>query len=68
MVPICLTVCWSKLNKVAALSGTIVGSLCSLTAWLVSAYKIYGEVTVATTGQAYATISVRSPPPPPFRT
>ncbi|KAF9038370.1 Na+/solute symporter [Hymenopellis radicata] len=57
MVPICLTVCWSKLNKVAALSGTIVGSLCSLTAWLVSAYKIYGEVTVATTGQAYATIS-----------
>ncbi|KAF2864876.1 urea active transporter [Massariosphaeria phaeospora] len=50
VLPATLTLMWSKQNWYAATFTPILGFICSLIAWLVTAQKEGGELTVATTG------------------
>lgn len=47
MIPIALTVAWSKLTRAAVLSGSIVGAILGMLAWMVSCWKIYGLLSPA---------------------
>jgi urea-proton symporter len=51
VVPISLSVVWRKTNKGAAISAAIAGLICGVLAWISSADILYGEVSIASTGQ-----------------
>ncbi|KZT28417.1 Na+/solute symporter [Neolentinus lepideus HHB14362 ss-1] len=58
VVPVALTICWKKQTKVAAITGAIVGCAAGLFAWLLTAAMTNGGVlSVATTGQEYASVA-----------
>jgi SSS family transporter len=50
VVPVTL-VLWKKANKVSATAGALAGLACGLLVWISSAYALYGEVSVASTGR-----------------
>lgn len=50
VLPATLTLMWKGQNKWAAMLSPPLGLCCSLIAWLVTAKKQYGELTVVTTG------------------
>lgn len=50
VLPATLTLMWKGQNKWAATLSPPLGLMCSLIAWLVTASKKYGELTVETTG------------------
>ena len=50
VLPATLTLMWSKQNTVAATLSPILGLCCSLIAWLVTAKKQGGDLSVASTG------------------
>jgi Na+/proline symporter len=50
VIPATLTLMWKRQNVVAATATPILGLFCSLTAWLVTAKKESGSLSVATTG------------------
>ncbi|CZR59441.1 probable DUR3-Urea permease [Phialocephala subalpina] len=53
VLPACLTLLWSGLNKQAAMLSPPLGLCCSLVAWLVTCYKESGVLTVDTLGANY---------------
>lgn len=55
--PAALTVCWKKQSSNGALFGALGGLSAGLTAWLVTAKTLYGELTIATTGSSYPTLA-----------
>jgi Na+/proline symporter len=55
VLPAAFTVSWKKQSKLSAIAGTLGGLASGLTAWLVAAKTLYGELTVTTTGSSYAT-------------
>jgi len=50
VLPAALTLMWSRMNKWAATLSPPLGLVCSLIAWLVTAKKEGGDLTVASTG------------------
>lgn len=50
VVPVALSLIWKDQNWIAAAFSPILGLVCSITAWLVTAKKQYGVLTVETTG------------------
>lgn len=50
VLPAALTLLWSQQNMLAATLSPILGLACSLIAWLVTAKKQYGNLSVASTG------------------
>lgn len=50
VLPVSLTLIWKKQNKIAATLSPVLGLASALVAWLVTAKKQYGELTVASTG------------------
>ncbi|KAA6415502.1 MAG: urea active transporter [Lasallia pustulata] len=50
VLPATLTLLWSKQNMIAATLSPILGLTCSLIAWLVTAKKQYGNLSVQSTG------------------
>ncbi|KAI4169047.1 MAG: hypothetical protein LQ343_005980 [Gyalolechia ehrenbergii] len=50
VLPAALTLLWSDQNIVAATLSPILGLVCSLIAWLVTAKKQHGDLSVASTG------------------
>lgn len=56
VIPIALTVAWSKLTRAAVLSGSIVGAILGMLAWMVSCWKIYGSITVANLAEPYSAV------------
>ncbi|KAL8944114.1 MAG: hypothetical protein Q9211_000705 [Gyalolechia sp. 1 TL-2023] len=50
VLPAALTLLWSDQNMIAATLSPILGLVCSLIAWLVTAKKQYGDLSVASTG------------------
>ena len=50
VIPTTLTLMWKRQNAIAAASTPILGLICSLTAWLVTAKREGGAITVETTG------------------
>lgn len=53
VLPVVLTLCWSKMNLVAAIASPILGSGLAIMAWLVCAKSLYGELTIVTTFEDY---------------
>ena len=50
VLPTTLTLMWKKQNQAAAALSPILGLACALIAWLVTAKKQYGDLSVASTG------------------
>lgn len=63
VLPVALTLLWSKQNTIAATLSPILGLASSLIAWLVTAKKEGGTLSVASTGSKYATHPRFLPPP-----
>lgn len=61
VVPIGLTVCWSRLSKHAAFWGTLIGTVAGMTGWFVGCIKIYGKVNVTNLALPYSAISGAAP-------
>jgi SSS family transporter len=47
--PVFACIAWSRVNKTAALVGTLTGEVCAIVAWLVSAATLEGELSIDTT-------------------
>ena len=60
VIPIALTILWSKTNKVAATAGAVIGLLCSTTVWVIVAsgaggfVESGGVIDLASLGNNYA--------------
>jgi Na+/proline symporter len=53
VLPACLTLLWNGMNKQSAMWSPPVGLALSLVAWIVTAQKLSGELTVDTLGANY---------------
>lgn len=53
VLPAILTVMWKKQNRIAAAASPVLGLICGLIAWLVTAQKLYGSLDVDSTGSNY---------------
>ncbi|KAF5124316.1 putative urea active transporter 1 [Metarhizium anisopliae] len=51
IVPTVFTILWKRQSKLAAISSPILGMATGIGVWLGSAAALYGEISVATTGQ-----------------
>lgn len=51
VLPIALTISWKKTNKNAAISGSIVGLTAGISSWIAATWLLYGQVSIATTGE-----------------
>ncbi|BCS24403.1 sodium:solute symporter family protein [Aspergillus puulaauensis] len=52
IIPLISTIIWNRQSKVAAIASAYLGMATGLAVWLSTAYRFYGEVSVASTGGA----------------
>lgn len=50
IIPLAFTLGWSGQTRLAAVLAPVLGFLTGLSIWLATAYRMYGEVTITTTG------------------
>ncbi|CDO93558.1 unnamed protein product [Kluyveromyces dobzhanskii CBS 2104] len=50
VIPLVLTILWDRQTLVAAIVSPIIGFLAGIAVWLGTAYKLYGNVTISSTG------------------
>ena len=43
VIPIALTVTWSKLTRAGVFCGCIIGAVLGMLAWMIGCWKIFGE-------------------------
>ena len=55
--PAAFAITWAGQSTAGAISGCLVGLIAGLTAWLVTAYQYFGEITIASTGEEYSTLA-----------
>lgn len=55
--PIFGTLTWKKTNPIGCVVGMLTGLVLGILAWLVTAYGLYGKVTVQTTNEQYPTLA-----------
>lgn len=55
--PTAFAITWTGQTKAGAISGCLLGLASGLTSWLVTANKLYGPLSVATTGMEYPTLA-----------
>lgn len=48
--PLVTCICWKKTSRNAAMTSTLIGLLCGMTTWLISAWKISGEISIPSLG------------------
>ncbi len=53
VVPVAYCLCWSKCTAKAAIAGAICGLIAGVVSWLSTAYALYGEISLASTGNDY---------------
>ncbi|KAJ7583799.1 Na+/solute symporter [Mycena floridula] len=56
VIPIALTVSWSKLSKPAVIAGPLCGAALGMTAWMVGCLKIYGSITITNLANPYSAV------------
>ncbi|EMD32761.1 hypothetical protein CERSUDRAFT_143319 [Gelatoporia subvermispora B] len=56
VIPIALTVTWSKLTRTAVYSGCIIGAILGMLAWMIGCWKIFGTINVANLAQPYSAL------------
>ncbi|SYW73776.1 probable DUR3 - Urea permease [Ustilago bromivora] len=57
VVPIFCGLVWKRTNKLACIVAMMVGIVCGVVTWLVTASCLYNQVSVATTGKDYPTLA-----------
>ena len=57
VAPISLGILWRKTNRTAATTAAVVGLACGVLAWIISAGMMFGEVTIASTGNVAALLT-----------
>jgi len=53
VIPVAYTITWKKQSAFAAVLGAVLGIICGIIAWLVAAQKLFGELTIKSTGDQY---------------
>ncbi|KAI0669067.1 putative urea transporter [Trametes maxima] len=56
VIPIALTVTWSKLTRAGVFAGCIAGAALGMLAWMVGCWKIYGEINVPNLAEPYSAL------------
>ncbi|KAI9066782.1 Na+/solute symporter [Trametes sanguinea] len=56
VVPIALTVTWSKLTRAGVFAGSISGAVLGMLAWMIGCWKIYGEINVPNLAEPYSAV------------
>ncbi|KAG9311093.1 Na+/solute symporter [Chiua virens] len=56
VIPIALTVSWSKLTRVAVFCGAIGGACLGILAWMISCWKIYGQINIPNLANPYSAV------------
>ncbi|KAH9916600.1 Na+/solute symporter [Epithele typhae] len=56
VIPIALTVSWSKLTRAAVFAGCIGGAVLGMLAWMIGCWKIYGEINIPNLAQPYSAV------------
>ncbi|KAH8093139.1 Na+/solute symporter [Cristinia sonorae] len=56
VVPIGLTVTWSKLTRAGVFSGCIIGAILGMLAWMIGCLKIYGEINITNLALPYSAV------------
>ncbi|CAG8741984.1 14268_t:CDS:2, partial [Ambispora leptoticha] len=59
--PVAFTITWKKQSAMAAIVSSIVGVICGIIAWLVTAKKLFDEITIQSTGDNYPIVSILVP-------
>ncbi|KAG1821419.1 Na+/solute symporter [Suillus variegatus] len=56
VIPIGLTVSWSKLTKAGVFCGAIGGACFGMLAWMIGCWKIYGQINISNLAQPYSAL------------
>ncbi|KAF9074610.1 solute symporter family transporter [Rhodocollybia butyracea] len=56
VIPITLTVSWSKLTKPAVILGPIIGSVLGMAAWMIGCWKILGSINMKNLANPYSAV------------
>ncbi|KAG9217729.1 hypothetical protein CCMSSC00406_0003582 [Pleurotus cornucopiae] len=56
VIPIALTVSWSKLTRAGVLSGALIGATLGMAAWMIGCWKIYGVINVTNLANPYSAV------------
>ncbi|KAG1786471.1 Na+/solute symporter [Suillus plorans] len=56
VIPIGLTVSWSKLTKAGVFCGAIGGAFFGILAWMIGCWKIYGQINISNLAQPYSAL------------
>ncbi|KAI0786264.1 Na+/solute symporter [Abortiporus biennis] len=56
VIPIGLTVTWSKLSKAGVFCGCIIGAILGMLAWMIGCWKIFGVINIANLAQPYSAV------------
>ncbi|KDR84544.1 hypothetical protein GALMADRAFT_133818 [Galerina marginata CBS 339.88] len=56
VIPIALTVTWSKLTEVGVLCGALVGAVLGMLAWMIGCWKIYGAINIPNLANPYSAV------------
>ncbi|CAG8481008.1 1404_t:CDS:2 [Cetraspora pellucida] len=59
--PVAFAITWRKQSAMAAIVSSVIGVVCGITAWLVTAQQLYGELTIKSTGDNYPIVSIFVP-------
>ncbi|KIJ61249.1 hypothetical protein HYDPIDRAFT_159840 [Hydnomerulius pinastri MD-312] len=56
VIPIALTVSWSKLTRAGVFCGAIGGAVLGMLAWMIGCWKIYGQINVPNLAEPYSAV------------
>ncbi|TFK37572.1 solute symporter family transporter [Crucibulum laeve] len=56
VIPIALTVTWSKLTRAGVLCGALIGAILGMLAWMIGCWKIYGTINVPNLANPYSAV------------
>ncbi|KAJ3752522.1 Na+/solute symporter [Lentinula raphanica] len=56
VIPVALTISWSKLTKLAVILGPILGAIFGMAAWMIGCWKILGSITITNLANPYSAV------------
>ncbi|EGO22556.1 putative urea transporter [Serpula lacrymans var. lacrymans S7.9] len=56
VIPIVLTVLWSKLTRAGVLCGSVIGACLGMLAWMIGCWKIYGTINITNLAEPYSAV------------
>ncbi|EIW76837.1 Na+/solute symporter [Coniophora puteana RWD-64-598 SS2] len=56
VIPIALTISWSKLTEAGVFCGAVGGAVLGMIAWMIGCWKIYGAITIPNLAEPYSAV------------